>query len=134
VIAAIGAVISGYIGMTVWKNKGGDPGGGFVLGALLGPSACSSSLQRSPGRRKLIESRDARDSFRVPTARKSSRAKRASAGTADVTSLPLRAVRRDASSCDVDGEASSAVPDKIQPRGDELIIACSIKVQQPGRT
>jgi hypothetical protein len=37
VIAAIGSVISGYIGMTVWKDKGGNPGGGFLLGGLLGP-------------------------------------------------------------------------------------------------
>ena len=36
VIALIGAVFSGYIGMTIWKNKGADPSGGFVLGALLG--------------------------------------------------------------------------------------------------
>jgi hypothetical protein len=37
VIAAIGSVISGYIGMTVWTSKGGNPGGGFLLSGLLGP-------------------------------------------------------------------------------------------------
>jgi hypothetical protein len=36
VIAYIGSLFSGYAGMTVWKNKGGSPGGGFLLGGLLG--------------------------------------------------------------------------------------------------
>jgi hypothetical protein len=36
VVAFIGALFSGYIGMKVWTNKGGSPGGGFFLGGLLG--------------------------------------------------------------------------------------------------
>jgi hypothetical protein len=36
VVAFIGALFSGTIGMTVWKNKGGSPGGGFFVGGLLG--------------------------------------------------------------------------------------------------
>ena len=36
VVAFIGALFSGTVGMTVWKNKGGSPGGGFFVGGLLG--------------------------------------------------------------------------------------------------
>src|SRR5215469_15802620 len=36
VIAFMGALLSGYAGMTVWARKGGKPGGGFLVGALLG--------------------------------------------------------------------------------------------------
>ena len=36
VIAYMGALFSGFIGMTVWRNKGGRPGGGFFVGGLLG--------------------------------------------------------------------------------------------------
>ena len=53
VIAAIGSVISGYIGMTVWKNKGGDPGGGFVLGALLGPLGVFILVAAKPRQKEI---------------------------------------------------------------------------------
>ena len=36
VISLMGALLSGYAGMTIWARKGGKPGGGFLLGALLG--------------------------------------------------------------------------------------------------
>jgi hypothetical protein len=36
VIAYIGALFSGYAGMTIWARKGGRPGGGFIVGGLLG--------------------------------------------------------------------------------------------------
>jgi ribosomal protein L37AE/L43A len=36
VLAYIGALLSGYAGMTVWARKGGRPGGGFLVGGLLG--------------------------------------------------------------------------------------------------
>jgi hypothetical protein len=36
VIAFMGALLSGYAGMTIWARKGGKPGGGFLVGALLG--------------------------------------------------------------------------------------------------
>jgi hypothetical protein len=35
VIAFMGALLSGYAGMTIWARKGGKPGGGFLVGALL---------------------------------------------------------------------------------------------------
>jgi hypothetical protein len=36
VVAFIGALFSGYAGMTIWARKGGKPGNGFLLGGLLG--------------------------------------------------------------------------------------------------
>ena len=36
VVAYMGALFSGYAGMTVWARKGGRPGGGFFVGGLLG--------------------------------------------------------------------------------------------------
>lgn len=36
VVAYMGALFSGYAGMTVWARKGGRPGGGFLVGGLLG--------------------------------------------------------------------------------------------------
>ena len=36
VVAYLGALLSGYAGMTVWARKGGKPGGGFFVGGLLG--------------------------------------------------------------------------------------------------
>ena len=36
VVTFIGALLSGYAGMTIWARKGGKPGKGFFIGALLG--------------------------------------------------------------------------------------------------
>ena len=36
VVAFIGALLSGYAGMTIWARKGGKPAGGFFVGGLLG--------------------------------------------------------------------------------------------------
>jgi hypothetical protein len=36
VVAFIGALLSGYAGMTIWARKGGKPAGGFLVGGLLG--------------------------------------------------------------------------------------------------
>jgi hypothetical protein len=36
VIAYMGALFSGYAGMTIWARKGGRPGSGFLVGGLLG--------------------------------------------------------------------------------------------------
>jgi hypothetical protein len=36
VVAFIGALLSGYAGMTIWARKGGKPGKGFLIGGLLG--------------------------------------------------------------------------------------------------
>ncbi len=36
VVTLIGALLSGYAGMTIWARKGGKPGEGFLAGGLLG--------------------------------------------------------------------------------------------------
>ena len=36
VISLMGALLSGYAGMTIWARKGGKPGKGFLIGGLLG--------------------------------------------------------------------------------------------------
>ena len=36
VVILIGALLSGYAGMTIWARKGGKPGKGFLIGSLLG--------------------------------------------------------------------------------------------------
>jgi len=36
VVAFMGALFSGYAGMTIWARKGGKPGKGFLIGGLLG--------------------------------------------------------------------------------------------------
>jgi hypothetical protein len=36
VVAFMGALFTGYAGMTIWARKGGKPGNGFLLGGLLG--------------------------------------------------------------------------------------------------
>jgi hypothetical protein len=36
VVVFIGALLSGYAGMTIWARKRGKPGKGFFVGALLG--------------------------------------------------------------------------------------------------
>ena len=36
VVAFMGALFSGYAGMTIWARKGGKPGKGFLVGGLLG--------------------------------------------------------------------------------------------------
>ena len=36
VVAFLGALLSGYAGMTIWARKGGKPAGGFLVGGLLG--------------------------------------------------------------------------------------------------
>jgi hypothetical protein len=35
-VAFMGALFSGYAGMTIWARKGGKPAGGFLVGGLLG--------------------------------------------------------------------------------------------------
>jgi hypothetical protein len=48
VVAFMGALFSGYAGMTIWARKGGEPAGGFLVGGLLGAWAYSSSPQPGP--------------------------------------------------------------------------------------
>lgn len=35
VVAFMGALFSGYAGMTIWARQGGKPAGGFLVGGLL---------------------------------------------------------------------------------------------------
>jgi hypothetical protein len=88
VVAFMGALFSGYAGMTIWARKGGKPAGGFLVGGLLGPWAYSSSPQPPRARQKSTAPPDLRGSPRIPTARSSSKARRGCAGTVSVTSRP----------------------------------------------
>lgn len=49
VVAFIGALFSGALGMTIWKDKGGSPTGGFVVGGLLGVLGVFILLVSKPG-------------------------------------------------------------------------------------
>ena len=53
VVAFIGALFSGTIGMTVWKNKGGSPGSGFFVGGLLGVLGVFILVLARPGQREI---------------------------------------------------------------------------------
>jgi hypothetical protein len=92
VIALIGPVFSGYTGTTVWNDKGGSPGGGFLLGGLPGPLGVLILVVATPGQKEIHRVARSRGLVHATTAQNSSRARRACAGTADMTSLPLRAV------------------------------------------
>ena len=46
-------VICGFAGMAIWKSKGGDPKGGFIVGALLTLLGLIILALSSPGRREL---------------------------------------------------------------------------------
>lgn len=35
-VGAIGALLCGVVGMTIWKDKGGSPSTGLIIGVLLG--------------------------------------------------------------------------------------------------
>jgi hypothetical protein len=52
-IVGIATLLSGYIGMTVWKNKGGDPGGGFIFCALLGTLGVLIFVLAKPGQKEI---------------------------------------------------------------------------------
>ena len=64
VIVNIGVLLSGYVGMTVWKDKGGDPGGAYIVGALLGGLGVFFLVLLKPGQREIA--RVARSRERVP--------------------------------------------------------------------
>jgi hypothetical protein len=55
VVAFMGALFSGYAGMTIWARKGGKPGGGFLVGALLGALGVFILVVATP-RQKEIDS------------------------------------------------------------------------------
>lgn len=90
VVAFMGALFSGYAGMTIWAHKGGKPAGGSSSAACWGPWVYSSSPQPPRARQKSTAPRDPRGSPRVPTARSASKARRGCAGTVSVTSGPCR--------------------------------------------
>lgn len=49
VVAFIGALFSGYAGMTIWARKGGKPGKGFIVGGLLGVLGVLILILATPG-------------------------------------------------------------------------------------
>jgi hypothetical protein len=53
VVAYIGALFSGYAGMTVWARKGGRPGGGFLVGGLLGALGVFILVLAKPGQSEI---------------------------------------------------------------------------------
>lgn len=52
-IVGIETLLSGSIGMTVWKNKGGDPGGGFIFCAFLGTLGVLILVLGKPGQKEI---------------------------------------------------------------------------------
>jgi hypothetical protein len=46
-------LLSGFIGMTLWKNKGGDPSGAFILCAILGILGVVILAIGKPGRKEI---------------------------------------------------------------------------------
>jgi len=53
VISLMGALLSGYAGMTIWARKGGKPGGGFLVGALLGVLGVFILAAATPGQKEI---------------------------------------------------------------------------------
>jgi pimeloyl-ACP methyl ester carboxylesterase len=87
-IIIIEHLIAAFIGMTLWKNKRGDPSGAFVLCAILGILGVLILAIATPKRKEIAKGGDPRDAFHVPTAPNSSCPKPASARTASMTSPP----------------------------------------------
>jgi|SRR5215467_3567709 len=46
-------LIAGFIGMTLWKKKGGDPSGALILGAILGILGVIILAIAKPGQREI---------------------------------------------------------------------------------
>jgi hypothetical protein len=46
-------VISGFVGMTIWKSKRGNPSGGLFLGLLLGVLGVAILAIARPGTREV---------------------------------------------------------------------------------
>ena len=57
-------LIAGFIGMTLWKNKRGDPSGAVILCAILGILGVLILAIAKPGRKEIA--RVARSQERVP--------------------------------------------------------------------
>ena len=52
-IIIIEHLIAGFIGMTLWRNKRGDPSGAFILGAILGILGTLILAIARPGQREI---------------------------------------------------------------------------------
>ena len=52
-LVGIGMLLSGYVGMTLWKDKGGSPSGGFIVGLLLGILGVFILAIATPGQREI---------------------------------------------------------------------------------
>ena len=52
-VFVIGGLLAGYIGMTLWKGKGGDPSGAFIFCAILGILGVIILALAKPGQREM---------------------------------------------------------------------------------
>jgi len=46
-------LLSGFVGMTLWKDKGGSPSGGFIVGLLLGTLGVFILALAKPGQKEI---------------------------------------------------------------------------------
>ena len=86
VVAFIGALLSGYAGMTIWARKGGKPGKGFIIGGLLGVIGVLILVLAIPKQAEIDSAARSQGLTPCPHCGNSSSTKRASAGTASATS------------------------------------------------
>jgi hypothetical protein len=66
VVAFMGALFSGYAGMTIWARKGGKPGGGFLLGGLLGALGVLILAVATPRQKEIDSAARAAGLIRCP--------------------------------------------------------------------
>jgi hypothetical protein len=66
-IFLIQGLLVGYIGMTLWKSKGGDPSGAFVLGAILGILGVIILAIARPGQRERSRAARSQGLIRCPS-------------------------------------------------------------------
>lgn len=52
-LVSIGTLLSGIVGMTLWKDKGGSPSGGFIIGLLLGVLGVFILAVATPGQKEI---------------------------------------------------------------------------------
>ncbi len=52
-LVGIGMLLSGFVGMTLWKDKGGSPSGGFIVGLLLGILGVFILALATPGQKEI---------------------------------------------------------------------------------
>ena len=66
VVAFIGALLSGYAGMTIWARKGGKPGKGFIVGGLLGVLGVLILVLATPGQAEIDSAARSEGLIRCP--------------------------------------------------------------------